>query len=236
MIRIAVIEDDENSVRIISEYLRKFGDSCNQEIRLRVFGNGMDFIETYVPEYDIVFMDLEMPLMDGLTAARKLREKDDDVIIVFVTFLAQYAIDGYGVGALNYLLKPIKYANLETVMRKAVPLIESRDKSVLVNTVDGAVRRIGIGDIIYLEVFDNNVVYHTAHGDFTSRITLTNAEKELLGRGFSRCNRCYTVNLKYVTDVIQNDVRLGDICLAVSRHKKKQFLSDLAAYWGRNIR
>lgn len=236
MLQIAIVENEEESAKLLADHLNLYQKEEKVSFKINFFSNGMDFIEEYKPVYDIVFMDIEMPHMDGLTATKKLREIDENVKLVFVTFLAQYAIKGYEVNAIDYIVKPIKYANLAIVMRKAIELIKRSDSFITVSSGDHGVKRLDVNDIIYLEVFNNNVVYHTSGGDIVVRETLANAEKALLGYGFSRCHRGYTVNLRYVTDVVQNEVMIGDKMLIISRHKKKEFLSDLTEFWGRGAR
>lgn len=109
MIEIAIVEDEENYRNILQEYLQKYEQEYGEQIHLSVYTDGDEITENYSAKYDIIFMDIEMQFMDGMTAARKIREADKGVIIIFITNMAQYAIQGYEVDALDYVLKPIAY-------------------------------------------------------------------------------------------------------------------------------
>lgn len=118
--KVAVVDDDVRESATLKKYLSDYAEEEGVEINVSAYSDGAAFLDGFKSVFDIVFMDIDMPNLDGLNAARKLRETDGDVVLIFVTNLAQYAIKGYEVNALDYLLKPLSYATFRLRMMKAV--------------------------------------------------------------------------------------------------------------------
>ena len=114
----------------------------------------------YRPRYDLVFLDIQMPDLDGMTVSRKIRQVDDQIPIVFITNMSSMAVQGYSVDALDFIIKPIRYGAFEAMMRRAVKRIGTAKRHLMLKTPDGLVR-LQLEDIVYLEVRDHQVSYST---------------------------------------------------------------------------
>ena len=128
MIRIALVEDEDIYVKQMQKYLEQYSRENGLKINLKVFGDGEDILEYYTGQYDIFLLDIQMQFMDGMTAAEKIRELDPKVILIFVTNMVQYAVQGYSVDAMDYILKPVDYFMLSQRLNKAVARLGQEEK------------------------------------------------------------------------------------------------------------
>lgn len=231
MIHIAIVEDDQNCAVETKQYIEDFSKETGQKFRISHFSDGIKFLTDYHSIYDIVFMDIDMPNLNGMDTARKLREIDPVIVLIFLTNMAQYAIKGYEVNAIDYIVKPVGYFNFSLKLKKALKFVEFQsDISVLVPQTDG-VMRIKSTEIQYIEVVDHNLIYYSDNQNYEARGSLKDLEKKLIDSGFAKCNHCYLVNLNYVTGISGNFVKmLSGANLQLSRPKRKKFLDQLAAY------
>lgn len=227
MIKIALVDDNQKDLAVMQGYLDAAAAGGSLNLSVDSFTDSLEFIETYNGKYDIVFLDIEMPMLDGLELARKLRKMGSDCCIVFITNMPQYALQGYEVEALAYLIKPVKSFNFIQVLKKAVERTKNRregDASIVINTRQ-EVKVLPSSTILYIEVENHNLVFHTTDGgEYRTRESLKAVEEQLSGMNFCRCNNCYLVNLRYVESVIGNTVRVAGTELLMSRHKKKDFI------------
>lgn len=234
MIRVAVVEDDPESIDRILSHLDRFQSLHSERFHVAAFRDGADVIEDYRPDWDILFLDIQMARVDGMTAARRIREVDGEVIIIFVTSSPQYAISGYEVGALSYLLKPVTYPSFSHEMDRVLAQLRRRERrEFLFTDLDGAKRRLDLADVLYFESRKHHVVVHALDGSHTFVGTLRALDAELAGADYLRCNSGYLVNLRHVTGVEGKDCRIrGGDRLQISRPRRKEFLDALAAHIG----
>lgn len=120
MIKCAIIEDDATQAAALERHIEKFGIESGEFFEVKSFSNAVTFLENYTADFDVAFIDIRMPYIDGMQAAKLLRKKDERILIVFVTSLAQYAIDGYSVNATDYVLKPVEYAEFALTMARVM--------------------------------------------------------------------------------------------------------------------
>ncbi len=238
MIQIAIAEDSESERTRLLRYLKRYAQENALEFDITVYENGEDVVSAYRPGIDILLLDIEMPVLDGMRTARILREKDKKVIIVFVTNLAQYAIQGYEVEALDFIVKPLEWNVFAFRMGRIVSRLKKQQAeatfSVAIKSESGSVNRIEITDIKYIEVNHHTLTYHTINGDFTARGTMRDTEELLSLHGFCLCNQCYLVNLRYVTAIEDENALVGGETLRVSRGKKKDLMKALTGYMAAN--
>lgn len=232
MLNIAIVENEEaereNLKKCIDYLSKKESFSCN----VFEFTSGSAFVAQYQPIYDIILMDIDMPGMNGMETAHAVRRVDASVILVFVTNLVQYAISGYEVGAMGYILKPINPFDFSMKMHRAVARTANRDdESIQIRTADETLR-VRIASVRYLEVQGHYVSYCTTEGDYQEYITLKEAEKKLNKPFFAKCSRPFLVNLKYVTGITETDVIVGKDKLPISRSYKKDFLAAFSLFIG----
>ena len=232
MIRIALVEDEAEVRAQLQGYVQRHTRQYGTEFAVTEFADGMELLDDYRPVYDILFLDVEMKHLDGMETARRVRELDKDVIIVFITNMAQYAIRGYSVGALDYVLKPVPYFAFSQQLLKAVARLEKRAKHYLTVPVEGGLRRLDTASIYYLESEGHRVHFYTDEGDFSAPGTLKAFEEKLADCPFARCNSGYLVNLAQVRELRQSTVQVGPCELQVSRPKRKAFLAALTDYIG----
>lgn len=95
MTHIALVEDDPGCQAQITDYLERYSQESGEQFKLCVFGDGDNILSSYRAQYDVILMDIQMKFVDGMTAAREIRERDDQVLIIFITSLAAYAVKGY---------------------------------------------------------------------------------------------------------------------------------------------
>ena len=234
MLNIAVVEDDEGSLDRITGFIDRFGAERGLELRVARFRDGGEILTNYRPGFDIILLDIEMPNVDGMSAAEDIRRQDEEVVLVFVTNMAKYAVQGYSVGALDFILKPVEYDTFALKLSRAVSRVKSReDAQVLLTTSEGAVR-LDTRQIYYVEVQNRILYYHTDQGVYKVRGTMQGAERELEERHFVRCNYWYLVNLRHVSEVRDNVAVVAGDSLEISRRNRGGFLHALTNYVGGN--
>lgn len=230
MLRIAVVEDDAGQAGQLVQYLERYGTENGEDIRSTVFRDGLDIVEDYQPVWDIILLDIEMPLLDGMTAAERIRALDPTVILIFITNMAQYAIKGYEVNALDFVLKPVNYYAFRMKLHKASRVLGERSTASVLVHADGGTRKLPISSLRYIEVRDHRLIYHSTEGDFALFGSLKELESSL-GQNFARCNHCYLVHLRFVDGVQGDSVLVGEDALKISRTRKKAFMQQLSDYY-----
>ena len=202
MFRIAIVEDQEETRECLNRFVRQYAGEQGLQVEISLIADGSEIAEHYTPGFDIIFMDVEMPRLDGFGAAEAIRAVDAEVVLVFVTNMAQYAIRGYEVDALDYVLKPVNYYQFCTKLSRAIQRVQRRrGGQVVLQLAGGGIQLLDTADIYYLETHSRMLYYHTAKGEFAVRASLQSAEKQLAEYHFVRCNQCYLVNLAYVMGI-----------------------------------
>lgn len=176
-----------------------------------------------------------MPGINGIDAAKELREIDESVTLIFVTNMANLAVKGYEVEALDFIIKPVKYDSFAMKMDRAMKVVKGKKSVDISIRVDRSLKIISASKITYIEVIHHTLVYHTQEGVIKSRGTLEVLEKQLEKENFVRCNACYLVNMKYITEVSGDDVMVAGCTIKISRAKKKSFMQAFTNYLGNTV-
>ena len=227
MIRIAIVEDDKSSSELLVSYLERYSNDKNIRFDVKTFFSCNQILNNYNNNFDIIFMDIELPDGNGLETIRKIREVDKNVIVIFVTNMAQYAVKGYEVRAFDFIVKPVTSYNFYIKLDNILNLFEQKkDDEIWISNKDGKMK-LNISSIYYIEVIQHMCIYHTKDGNFKATGSLNNIEKTLSKYNFSLCNRCYLVNLRYVTSVKKGFVLINNEELIISRAKQASFMKDL---------
>ena len=230
MIKIAIVEDEQVYIDQLTSYMEKFKAESGNDISIEIFRDGDEIVEKYSADYDIILMDIEMQFMDGMTAAEKIREMDTEVIIMFITNMTQYAIRGYEVDALDYMVKPVEYFSFSQKLLRAIGKLGKSEGHYITVPVEGGMQKICVEDIYFIESFGHKIVYRTKAGEFESRGTMKDLEDALKGYGFYRSAKSYLVNLKYVDGMKNGSCIINGAELQVSRQKRKEFMEALLSY------
>lgn len=233
MVSVAIVEDDPGYTKRLQEYLKRYEEEYREPLQVTAYSDGDEIVENYRGQFDLILMDIEMRFMDGMAAAEQIRKQDSRVIIIFITNMAQYAIRGYAVDALDYVLKPISYFAFSQRIRRAMGRMKKREEHyVTVNTKNG-VYKIPASQLYWVESQGHRLTYHTKDAQYESTTaSIGKLEKELGSANFFRCNKCYLINLRFVTGIEKDDVLLGDKNIPVSRAKKSDLKKALVAYMG----
>lgn len=235
MLHIAVVEDDLDMNELLQSYIRQYQQEHQLQINIAVFRNGSEIAQRYHPVYDIILLDIEMPEMDGMEAARRIRGQDPDVVLMFITNIAQYAVDGYSVGALDFVLKPLDYYGFSLRLARAIDRAKRRAGDRILLALPGRSVLLDVREIYYVDVQNRMLCYHTEQGDFTLRGTMKVAEEQLVPHRFARCNYWYLVNLRHVTEVRKDTAIVAGTELEISRRNRSAFLTALTNYVGGSV-
>lgn len=232
MIRLAIVEDEDGFALQLSNNIERYSAESGTELQVTRYWDGDEIAENYQCEFDIILMDIQMRFMDGMTAAEKIRERDGNVIIVFITNRIDYAIRGYDVDALDYIVKPIEYFSFSKKLERAIARVRAREGNTVTLQLPGGFVRLQTNDIYYVESEGHTLTYYTGEAAHRLRARIADAEAMLAPYGFFRCNKGLLVNLQHVKGVQDNCCLVQGKLLVISRGKKNEFMAALANYIG----
>ncbi len=233
MLHIAICDDEQSFVDHLKSLIRQYAAETGEEIKVSPYYDGLDLIEKYDPTVDLIFLDIQMKLVDGFRTAEKIRQMDEKVGIIFLTTLTQYGLEGYKYRAADYIIKPIRYVRLRDELNRFLSMSRQDASPSLIIKNDSGKYKIFLKSLRYIETFNRNLLFHTEQEKIICYKSMKEVEQELKGQGFARSHSSYLVNLFYIKGVQKLEITLvtGEI-LPISQPKRKQFMEELTEYWG----
>lgn len=232
MYHIAIVEDEKEYAEQLQTFLKQYEGEHNVKFKVTVFEDGAEILKDYQPIYDLILLDIEMPKVNGMDAADQIRKKDQEVVMMFITNIASYAIRGYEVGALDYVMKPITYYGFAMRLGRALKRVQQNEQKTVLLPLSDGVKKLQIQQIYYVEVQNRILHFYTDEGEYTIRGTMQKVEESLRGHSFAKCNHWYMVNLRHVTEVRKNIAVVAGHELEISRRNRTPFMKALAEYVG----
>lgn len=230
---IAVVDDNLNDRKMILDYLSQFFNESGVDYTTSTFEDGVSFLKDYSFSYDFIIFDIDMPQMSGIDTAKELRKKDSNVTIMFVTNMPQYALEGYSVEAVDYVLKPLSYPDFRLKMKKATRyILRNSVKKVTINTTEEGLITVDSSDIYYVESKLHYIYYHTKKGIYKMRAKLTEVEDILRPYHFARSGGSFLINLAYLEKIDGNEIVIAGETLPLSRRMKASLMSAFTKYIG----
>ncbi|AOZ95734.1 two component transcriptional regulator, LytTR family [Butyrivibrio hungatei DSM 14810] len=230
MIQLAIVEDENSYADQLIEFVKKYQSESGKTFKITRFKDGDEITNGYRGQFDIILMDIEMKLMDGMTAAEEIRKLDQDVIIMFITNMTNYAIRGYQVDALDYVLKPVSYFAFSQKLGRAISKMKNKSTKTISIEMQSGVKKLDIDNVFYIESEGHNLNFYTSGGEFSIRGKLKDFEEQLVPYNFFRSNKGYLVNLKYVDGVENGSCLIAGKQLLISRARKNDFMTALTEY------
>lgn len=234
MLLLAIVDDNPKDSSALSELVRNYFQQNGKHYMFRVFNSPLDFIRS-TENYDIVFMDIRMDKLDGLEVARIMRKINTNSVLIFVTQMAQLAIKGYEVDALDFIIKPADQFSISYVLDKAIARLENAQSTMLAIKTADSIVSLSSNDIMYVEVFDHNLVYHTTKGNYDARGRLSDVVQKLDSKRFSVCNRSFVVNLRYVSSVCNDHLTIDGTEISISKTHRKEIMQHFSNFLGENL-
>lgn len=242
MINIALIDDNLSDLNTLKSFIDKYTESdeldSHIEVNITTYNDPTLFLNENNFKYDLIFLDIEMPKINGISLAKRIREKDSNVGLVFITNMAQYAINGYEVSAIDYILKPLDYYDFALKFNKIINFVKRNISNyIYLKSVDNNLIKVDVNEIIYVEIFSHYLIYHLENREIKVRGTISEAENNLSNYYFSRISKSFLINLKHVINIKLDNVLLtGNIELIISRLRKKDFLEAFYKYLGGGLK
>ena len=210
--KISICDDMKQDTQYIASAVKKWAEQENVCVDIHTFPSAESFLFDYAEQkdYDILLLDIEMSSMNGVELAKRIRQDNDAVQIVFITGYSDFMAEGYEVSALHYLMKPVAFDKLSKALNRAADKLNKTEKSVIIS-VDGERLRIAISDIVSVEAFAHFCTLTTIHASFKVKTSITAVEKmicESAGDEFVRCPRSYIVGVKYIKSISKTDITL----------------------------
>lgn len=235
MYRFLIIEDDAGAASHLKSLAERYLDERAVEATIDVLGTAFEFVGTKI-RYDLVFMDIDLPGINGMDAARQLRERDGETLIVFVTDLAQYAVRGYEVNALDFIVKPVTYQGLALRMDRVMRALAARPSTNIVVSSSSGMNVFPVRSLLYVEVSGHHLLFHLADGSqVMARSTMKSFYRDHPLSQLVQISSGYVVNADHVRVIGSQEVEManGD-SLVISRPKRKAALAAFARYFGGN--
>lgn len=234
MINIAICDDEELFIKELKSCINRYMSETDKEIRIFEYHDGKELLQDYKTDIDLIFMDIKMEKLNGLKTAEEIRKIDNTVGIIFLTSLSQYVWKGYEYGAVNYLLKPIKYGRLKMELDRFFSRYKGKDNPYITFSNDNGKFKILYRDIKYIETYNHNVMIHY---DEQEQVLYMNMKKTSAlfeeQPEFCRCHASYIVNLSFVKSIEGLNIILttGEK-IPISQPKRKEFMEKMTNYWG----
>ena len=234
MYRFLIIEDEVPAGSTLQALVRRYLEEHSIDCQVEWVRTAFDYID-FKKSYDLVFMDIGLPGINGMEAAQLLREHDTQTLLIFVTDLAQYAVKGYEVDALDFVVKPVNYQSLSMRLDRAMRILEGRQSSSMYLSTRFGARVFPIASLVYVEVRGHNLEYHLKDETIVVRGTMSKLNEQMDATQFIRISNSCLINAEHIRSINGMVVEMsnGDE-LIISRTKKKAALEALASYFGRS--
>lgn len=232
---IVLVEDNAEEAHALMAHLERYGVEHDVRFAITHLPSALEFVATH-PAADLIFMDIDLPGIDGMEAAEELRLHDETTPLVFVTNLAQYAVRGYQVDALDFIVKPVRYFDLAMRMSRAMRVLErNRGQTLTISSAD-EVHVVPLRDILYVDLIKHDLQYHLEREVLRRRGSLKSVAQELPATLFVKLSQGCIANMSHVRTIRGDSVELDDgTRLYFSRSRRKPCLEKLSRFLGGTI-
>ena len=222
MINIGICEDELHYIVNIKDMLGDILSTYSINYKIYEFSSGEELLSNYPKDLDILIMDIQMKIINGMDTARKIREFDQNLEIIFMTSFSEFMQEGYEVKAYRYILKPISERKISRNILPCINEIMKKKNNYLTINVKNYVDRIKIDSIVYIETDRPNILIYTNDNKYTTKMSISKIDKILREHGFFRCHNSYIVNLKLVESMNSNTLKIGEKYIPISKYRVKE--------------
>lgn len=236
LFKVFIVEDTPGEADELRGFVERYGKQVGEDFQVEVLASALEFVNSR-RSADLVLMDIDMPGINGMEAAEIFRGYDAATPLIFVTNLAQYAVRGYSVDALDFVVKPVEYPDFAMRMDRALRVMRRNAQSTIALPTSEGVRVIPLSDLVFIDMLKHDVCYHLADGSvLRERGSMREAAEQLGEKGFLKISSGCLINMACVVRVGGESVEMADGTeLYFSRSQRKRALETLANYLGRSI-
>ena len=234
MIKIAICDDEEVFLNTLERMIRNYEKTIKEKLLIKRYTKPLYLMDSLAEDFQVFFLDMQMPNIDGFELARVIRKYDEKSTIIFVTSHREYGLGCFEFEPANYIIKPITQIQVDCELNRVIRKINSGEREYIGVKSNAGFMKLFLSDIQYIETVDRNVVFHTvSKGDVIGRFKMQDLEVRLEKYAFYRCHNGVIVNLDYV-DYVQEFmiVLVSGEKIYTTKSRKKELIKKLAERTG----